>query len=64
MLSVGGIAVPAGDMSYAGLSPSSISGLYQINVKLPTGLPDGKASVTLEVNGIKAQTGLSIPIKQ
>ena len=63
-LSVGGVAIPAADMLYAGVSPASISGLYQINLKLPAGLPDGKAAVTLEVNGIKAQTGLTIPIKR
>ena len=64
VLTVGGIAVPTADILYAGLSPSSISGLNQINVKLPAGLPDGKAAVTLEVNGAKAQTGLTIPIKK
>jgi len=64
VLTVGGIAVPASDILYAGLSPTSINGLYQINVRLPTGLPDGKATLTLEVNGAKAQMGLSIPIKR
>ncbi len=64
LLTVGGITVPPADVLYAGLSPSSINGLYQMNVRLPAGLPDGKAAVTLEVNGVKAQTGLSIPIKR
>ena len=64
VLTVGGIAVPASDILYAGLSPGSICGLNQINVKLPAGLPDGKAVVTLEVNGLKAQSGLTIPIKK
>ncbi len=64
VLSVGGIAVPATDVLYAGLSPTSISGLYQINVRLPAGLPDGKAAVTLEVNGQKAQSGLTLPVKR
>ncbi len=64
LLTVGGITVPASDVLYAGLSPTSIDGLYQINLKLPAGLPDGKAAVTMEVNGAKAQTGLSIPIKR
>ena len=64
VLTVGGIAIPASDTLYAGLSPSSISGLYQINVKLPAGLPNGKAAVTLEVNGAKAQSGLTIAIQK
>lgn len=61
-LTIGGIAVPPADILYAGLSPSSISGLNQINVRLPAGLPDGKATLALKVAGISAQDGLSIPI--
>src|SRR5882724_9065197 len=40
-VSVGGIAVPAADVLYAGVSPQSICGLQQINVRLPPTLPDG-----------------------
>ncbi|MDQ6676507.1 MAG: hypothetical protein M3Z09_04340, partial [Acidobacteriota bacterium] len=48
-LSIGGISIPAADILYAGLSPGSISGLNQKNIRLPAGLPDGKAPVSLQV---------------
>ena len=63
-LQIGGIPVPSSDMLYAGLSPNSITGLYQINVRLPAALPDGKATVSLDVNGAKAQDGLALVIKR
>jgi len=64
VLSIGGIAIPAADILYAGLSPGSICGLDQMNVRLPDGLPDGKAAVSLQVNGLKAQDGLTLPVKR
>ena len=61
-LTIGGIAVAPADILYAGLSPNSISGLYQVNVRLPAALPDGKATVALQVAGIAAQGGLTMPV--
>ncbi|MDQ6676528.1 MAG: hypothetical protein M3Z09_04455, partial [Acidobacteriota bacterium] len=63
-LSIGGISIPAADILYAGLSPGSISGLNQMNIRLPAGLPDGKAPVSLQVDGLKAQDGLTLFIKR
>ena len=62
-VTIGGVAVPATDIAYAGLSPQSISGLYQMNVRIPAGLPDGNAAVVAQVNGASTQSGLTIPIK-
>ena len=62
-LTIGGIPVPAADVLYAGVSPGSISGLYQMNVRLPSGLPDGRATVALQVSGTPTPGGLSIPIQ-
>jgi uncharacterized protein (TIGR03437 family) len=62
-LTVGGVTVAPGDVSYAGLSPNSISGLYQMNVRIPMGLPDGNAAVVAQVNGTATQSGLTIPLK-
>ena len=61
-LTIGGITVPPADILYAGLSPRSISGLYQINARLPAALPDGPASVALQVGGTSAQGGLTLPV--
>src|SRR5262249_54445439 len=36
-ISIGGVTLAPGDILYAGLSPGSISGLYQFNVRIPAG---------------------------
>ena len=63
-MTVGGIAVPAADVLYAGVSPQSICGLQQINVKLPLILPDGDLPVTLSVNGAQSPAGAVIAVKK
>ncbi len=62
-LTIGGTAVAPADITYAGLSPNSISGLYQMNVRIPAGLADGNAAVLAQINGTATQSGLTIPIK-
>jgi uncharacterized protein (TIGR03437 family) len=63
-VTIGGIAVPPADLLYAGLSPQSISGLYQLNVRLPALLPDGNAAISLAVGGTQSPSGTTIPIKK
>ena len=63
-LIIGGVTVPPSDISYAGVSPQSICGLYQINLKLPASLPDGDVPVTLSAGGSPAATGTTIRIKK
>ena len=63
-VSIGGVAVSPTDISYAGLVPGAISALYQLNVRVPMGLPDGPASVVAQVGGASTQSGLSIPVHQ
>jgi uncharacterized protein (TIGR03437 family) len=63
-LTVGGISIPAGDIMYAGLSPGSISGLQQINVRLPSSLPDGDVPVVLSIGGSSSTTGTTIAIQK
>ncbi len=64
-VSIGGVNVPAADVTYAGLSPGSISGLYQFNVKIPDSVRDGDAPVVITLpGGAVTQTGATIPIKR
>lgn len=62
-VSIGGIAVSAADVLYAGLSPGSISGLYQINVRVPSGVPNGNQPVIVTQGGFQTQTGATILIQ-
>ncbi len=62
-VTIGGVTLPPQDVPYAGLSPGSISGLYQFNVRIPAGA-DGDVSVVIEMGGQRTQPGLSIPVRQ
>jgi uncharacterized protein (TIGR03437 family) len=46
---------------FSGLSPQSI-GLYQVNVKVPTGLSPGNQTVKMSINGVDAKDAV-IPVK-
>ncbi len=49
--------VPAASILYAGIVPGQISGLYQFNVMVPTGLPAGDVPVQIEIGGIRSTMG-------
>jgi uncharacterized protein (TIGR03437 family) len=46
---------------YAGLVEA---GLYQFNVMVPAGLPNGNATVTASIGGVQTQSGVTIPVQQ
>jgi uncharacterized protein (TIGR03437 family) len=50
----------AGNVGYAGLSSA---GLYQINVTVPSGLPDGDVPVVAIIGGTSSPAGALITIK-
>jgi uncharacterized protein (TIGR03437 family) len=62
-VTIGGITVPAQDVYYAGLSPGSISGLYQFNVVIPSNVPTGDVPVIISIGGVQTQAGATIPIQ-
>ncbi|MBZ5594857.1 MAG: hypothetical protein LAP39_21640 [Acidobacteriia bacterium] len=57
-LTVGGINA---DVTFAGLSST---GLYQLNVAVPSGVADGDASVVATVGGVQSQGSVFIPVHQ
>ncbi len=63
-VTIGSTLLPVADVSYAGLSPQSISGLYQFNVRVPQSAPDGDIPVTITVDGQSTQAGATIPVKK
>jgi uncharacterized protein (TIGR03437 family) len=46
---VGGVAVPANQIYYAGLAPT-LAGLYQVNFMIPTGVSSGNVSLAVQTN--------------
>ncbi|MGH9666999.1 MAG: hypothetical protein ACRD9L_21450, partial [Bryobacteraceae bacterium] len=61
---IGGISIAPSDIQYVGLSPQSICGLDQVNVKLPESLPDGDAPVSISVGGMQSPAGTTLPVKR
>jgi uncharacterized protein (TIGR03437 family) len=62
-LTIGTVTLSPEDILYAGLSPGSISGLYQINVRVPASTPDGDIPVALTMGGVQSPAGATIPVK-
>jgi uncharacterized protein (TIGR03437 family) len=60
----GGVAIPAADILYAGPSPGLISGLVQLNVRLPATLADGDVPVLISVGGAQSASGTTILVKR
>jgi uncharacterized protein (TIGR03437 family) len=64
-VTIGSVTLSPSDVLYAGLSPQSISGLYQINVRIPASTPAGDIPVTITMmNGAQTtQSGATIPVQ-
>ncbi|MGI8744815.1 MAG: choice-of-anchor V domain-containing protein [Bryobacteraceae bacterium] len=61
---IGGVSLASADVAYAGLSPGSISGLYQFNVRIPSTTADGDVPVVIQMGSLKTQDGGTIPVKR
>ncbi len=55
-----GTPLPAANIQYAGMAPGLMAGVYQINIRIPTGVVAGDATVQLAVNGANSQTGVTL----
>ena len=63
-MTIGGITLGPDDVPYAGLSPGSVSGLYQFNVRIPATVSDGDLPVVIRVGGVATQDGATIPVRR
>ncbi len=63
-VTVGGTTLSAADVTYAGLVPGQISGLYQLNVRIPASLADGDAPVMVSVGGSSSPAGVVVPVRR
>ncbi len=62
-VTIGGTTLASSDVLYAGLSPGSINGLYQLNVRIPAGTPSGDVPVSISIGGFQTQAGATIPVQ-
>jgi uncharacterized protein (TIGR03437 family) len=51
------------DVLYSGLAGSSISGLYQINVRIPTSASNGDIPIQVAVGSESSVAGTTIPVR-
>ena len=63
-VTVAGTTLAAADVLYAGVSPGSISGLYQINIRIPANTADGNIPVILRIGGQSTQANAIIAVKR
>lgn len=58
------VAVPAGNVPYAGSAPGLVSGAFQINVRVPTGLPaNTPIPIDVRVGSAMSQQGLTVVVR-
>ena len=62
-VSIGGTVLNDADVLYAGLAPGNISGLYQINVKVPSNAANGDLLIGMSVNSEQSVAGTTIPVR-
>ena len=62
-VTIGTVTLSQSDILYAGLTPGSISGLYQFNVRIPQSTPNGEIPVSISIGGVQTQTA-TIPVQQ
>jgi len=55
-VTIGGVPLAASDILYTGVSPSYI-GLYQINLRVPDGIPSGNQPMLIQVGANQSPTG-------
>ena len=61
---IGSIPLAPSDIYYVGLSPGSISGLYQIDVRVPDGTPSGDVPVVVSIGGFQTPGPATIPVQR
>ncbi len=61
---LGGVALAPQDIIYAGLAQEAISGLYQFNIRIPPGTPDGDLPLVVHISGRQTQPGVYLPVRR
>jgi uncharacterized protein (TIGR03437 family) len=62
-LTIGGIAVPASDIVYAGAAPQNVAGVLQVTAKIPLTVASGNVPVVLTVGTQSSQPGVTVAVQ-
>lgn len=60
-ITFGGVPLAASDILYVGVT--SNAGLYQVNLRVPDGVPDGDQPLVLTVGGVQSPAGAYLTVK-
>jgi len=60
MVTIGG---KAAEVIYAGTAPYMITGVIQINVRVPADIPAGNPEVAIKVGNSTSQSGVTLAVK-
>ncbi|HEU0123262.1 MAG TPA: hypothetical protein VFQ91_22220, partial [Bryobacteraceae bacterium] len=55
-----GTTLAASDVLYAGLAPGNISGLQQLNIRIPQSVPSGNVPVSITVGGVTTSSPAAV----
>jgi uncharacterized protein (TIGR03437 family) len=61
-VTIGNTVLTDADILYAGLAPGNISGLYQVNVRIPSSASTGDLAIAMGVGGNQSVAGTTIPV--
>lgn len=59
-VTIGGTTLAASDVLYAGLAPGNISGLQQLNIRIPQSVPSGNVPVSITVGGVTTSSPAAV----
>ena len=62
-VTIGGLPVPASDIAYAGEAPLNVSGVIQVNAKIPNGVAPGPVPVVVIIGGVPSQANLTVSVR-
>ncbi len=61
-VTLGGVAIPASNVLYAGVTPSS-PGLYQLNLLLPANTPSGNLPIMIQIGSQQSPAGAYLTVQ-
>src|SRR5262245_29371176 len=62
-VTIGARDIPDSDIQYVGAAPGLVSGVVQINVKLPAGIGPGAVPVVVRFGGIASQANVTVSVR-